>query len=103
MTSRRDNEIQIRWDDDGTESPNTWMNDAIKVTDLDEPLEISEEAWKALCAKYGAAAAQGLDLAAFAKLLGGWSGGAETVAKLQATAKRVAERAAAIAALPSTA
>ena len=32
--------IRVRWEDDGTESPGTWSteSDAIKVSDLDEPL-----------------------------------------------------------------
>eukprot|EP01045_Picozoa_sp_COSAG04_P005032 COSAG04_NODE_227_length_19396_cov_29.887547_13_plen_1562_part_00 len=30
--------IQVRWEDDGTESPDTLFDDAIKVSDLDEPL-----------------------------------------------------------------
>eukprot|EP01045_Picozoa_sp_COSAG04_P008194 COSAG04_NODE_450_length_14158_cov_17.389573_4_plen_633_part_00 len=31
-------EIQVRWQDDGTESPDVDENDAVKVLDLDEPL-----------------------------------------------------------------
>eukprot|EP01045_Picozoa_sp_COSAG04_P002611 COSAG04_NODE_96_length_26486_cov_136.642817_15_plen_1257_part_00 len=30
--------IQLRWEDDGTESPECYEDDAIKVSDLDEPL-----------------------------------------------------------------
>ena len=41
-----------------------------QAADLDEPLDkMSEEAWKALCDKHDADEAQGLDLAAFTKVL----------------------------------
>ena len=52
--------IQVRWEDDGTKSPSVWSreDDAIKVSDLDEPLaggwldtevSIGREAFAAAC------------------------------------------------------
>ncbi len=72
-----DGYISVSWcgNDDAAES--------IETADLDEPFdEMPEEAWKALCDKHDADEAQGLDLAAFTKVLSEWPGGTDTIAKL---------------------
>jgi hypothetical protein len=75
-----DGYIHVSWCGDCTQDS---RQDYLQTADLDEPLdEVPEEAWKALCDKHDADEAQGLDLAAFTKVLSEWPGGTDTIAKL---------------------
>jgi hypothetical protein len=83
-----DGYISVSWcsnctQDSRQDSLQTADLQTIETADLDEPFdEMPEEAWKALCDKHDADEAQGLDLAAFTKVLSEWPGGTDTIAKL---------------------